>query len=266
MIKLFTLEEEIDEAREYFLDALTPLVFTASDGTELPYRLYVPPFYDSSKGYPLHIHLHGMGLRGNDNCLQLHKDSKQNQMLFAHQLQEPFLFVIPQCPEEYCWGAYMKKTIPWEPHDPVSIVDIPENPITRAVYELTLALTATYSIDRQRLYVSGASMGGCGCYELIYRYPDVYAGALIGCGYCDPAIASQFAMTPIYLIHGADDTVIPVDYSRRMVAELKKAGADFIYREYPGRGHNFTDAPDGDALLSEGMRWIYTKKNTISVR
>ena len=104
MIKLFDLFEEIEEARAYFLEVLKPCEFFAADGTRLPYRLYVPAHYDPEKRYPLVIHLHGAGIRGNDNAFQLYHDTKQTQMLLAHQHFEPFIFAVPQCPEEYFWS------------------------------------------------------------------------------------------------------------------------------------------------------------------
>lgn len=260
LIKLFTLFEEIEQARAFFLEALQPFVFTAADGTKLPYRLYIPPFYDENKKYPLQVHMHGGGLRGDDNALQLYQDTKQTQMLFAHQLHEPFIFAVPQCPAEEYWSGHQAKNWPWDPQNHVPMAQTAETPITRAVYELTVELARTYSVDTARLYLSGASLGGCGAYELVCRYRDTYAGALIGCAYTDPAAAPQLADTPLYLIHGGEDPIISPEHSRTMAKELEKQGADFVYREYAGKGHDFTGEADGDAILSRAMQWMFAKR------
>lgn len=257
MIKLFKLYEESEEARAWFLEATEACTFTAEDGTVLPYRLFVPAHYDSTKKYPLVIHLHGAGMRGNDNRFQLYYDLKENQMLFAHQHYENFFFAIPQCPEGIMWSSFMEKIWPDVPEVLPAHKDCPENRIAKAVYGLTMALAGQYPVDRDRLYVTGTSMGGAGVYEMLYRYPDTYAAGLAGCAVADPADASVLRKTPLYILHGDADPVISVDYSRRMTAALAEAGSDFVYKEFPGRDHDFTSPDDGEAIFSDAMRWVF---------
>jgi hypothetical protein len=38
--------------------------------------------------------------------------------------------------------------------------------------------------------------------------------------------------TPVYIIHGSQDQVMPVELSRKLVGELKNMGYPFIYREH----------------------------------
>ena len=47
----------------------------ASDGSNLPFRYFVPPGYDGSAPYPLILFLHGAGERGNDNEAQLNNNA-----------------------------------------------------------------------------------------------------------------------------------------------------------------------------------------------
>ena len=42
---------------------------------------------------------------------------------------------------------------------------------------------------------------------------------------------------PMWIFHGDKDETVPVEQSRRLVAALKKAGADVRYTEYPGANH-----------------------------
>ncbi len=257
MIKLFKLYEETEDARAYFLEATSPYVFTADDGTVLPYRLYISEHYDETKKYPLVIHLHGAGMRGNDNRFQLYYDLRENQMLFAYQHYENFIFAIPQCPEGIMWSSYMEKIFPQIPEVPPTHADCPENRIAKAVYGLTMALAEQYSVDKERLYVTGTSMGGAGVYEMLYRYPQTFAAGLSGCGVSDPADASVLCHTPLYILHGDADTLISVNYSRQMVTALSENSAEYVYIECHGLGHDFTAGENGEAILGDAMRWCF---------
>ena len=54
---------------------MTKEVHIASDGTELPYRLYVPDDYNPEKQYSFLIFLHGAGNRGSDNVGQVEENT-----------------------------------------------------------------------------------------------------------------------------------------------------------------------------------------------
>ena len=261
MIRLFKLNEELEEARAYFLESTAPHVYTSQDGCVLPYRLYLPDGFDPRKKYPLAVHLHGAGMRGSDNRLQLYYDPRENQMLFAYQHYERFIFAIPQCPEGVMWSSYMERIFPDAPENPPSHADCPENRIAKAVHALTMELADRYGADRDRLYVTGTSMGGAGVYEMLYRYPETYAAGLAGCGVSDPADAAILGKTPLYILHGEEDRVISVEYSRRLAAALAEIGADFVYREIPGRDHDFADGEDGDAIFGDAMRWVFSRRH-----
>ena len=58
-------------------------------------------------------------------------------------------------------------------------------------------------------------------------------------GYNDisPARQAAQAYCPIMLIHGTDDTVVPIDQSQRMVTALKAAGKSVEFITYKGQDH-----------------------------
>jgi len=49
------------------------------------------------------------------------------------------------------------------------------------------------------------------------------------------------AKLPIWIFHGAEDPVVPVAESRRMVKELTARGGAPRYTEYPFAGHDAWD-------------------------
>ncbi|MBR7091834.1 MAG: prolyl oligopeptidase family serine peptidase [Clostridia bacterium] len=231
--------------------------FTSSEGFQLPYRIYLPTHYSADKQYPLQMHLHGGGLRGNDNLTQLQGDFDQIQMLLDHQAKEEFIFVMPECPADKFWSDGQRYDAPSEKYT----FDLSEkaNSIQiRALVELIDYLSRTYSVDTTRLYTSGASLGGCGQYDLIYSYPDLFAGSIIGCGLSDLDTAQACKNTPIFLIHGEQDPILPVQNSRDMYAALQALGADVVYVELAGQGHGFHQ----DGLWEQAMEWIFSKRRT----
>ena len=229
-----------------------PLVFTASNGMQVPYRLYLPAHYDPNKRYPLHIHLHGGGARGTDNMTQIMHDFNQIYGLIRYQATEEFLFALPECPEDRYWTDAM--TYDGEYH--MNIDFARESELTVALAELTRTLCGTYAVDAGRVYLSGASMGGMGSYDMLARYPDLYAAAWIGCAANDLRRVAQQAKTPIYLLHGDQDVTIPVHWARETAAAMQEIGAaDFVYEEVPGRGHDFSSLEN----IARAMAWVHSK-------
>ncbi|MBR7091835.1 MAG: prolyl oligopeptidase family serine peptidase [Clostridia bacterium] len=251
----FKIPEENEKAAAFWAENMQARVFVSSQGLELPYRLYIPP--EPKPGMPFQLHLHGGGLRGNDNLLQLQGDHRQTQMLTSYQKKEAFFFAIPQCPMGFMWSPGTKYNELWKSY----LHYTPEeSTVVRALYELTLALTEEFGLDERQRYVSGCSMGGSGAYDLLVRYPGLFKGAVIGCANADASITARLKDNPIYLMHGSEDQAIYVENARLMARYLREAGApEFEYVEFPGRGHNFMEPDCADDELEAAMDWIRSK-------
>ncbi len=206
--------------------------FTAEDGTTLPYRLYVPYEYDESKEYPVLIILHGAGERGTDNvgCVE-----HMLPELFAHEgtpLAEAIVF-CPQCPA----APNQWVDTPWSMGNYKADKLRISNELT-AVMELLYEIENNYSTDTDRYYVTGLSMGGFGTWDLLMRYPDVFAAGVPICGGADPSYAEVIKDVPIYTVHSTDDPIVPVRGTQAMVEALKAAGSEsIVYKELQGFGH-----------------------------
>lgn len=109
----------------------------------------------------------------------------------------------------------------------------------RMAVEIVELLQRQYtSIDANRLYLTGLSMGGFGVYDAIERWPTLFAAAVPISGAGDPTFAGRIAHVPLWDFHGAKDPVVPVKGSRDMIAALRAAGGTPCYTEFPTLGHS----------------------------
>ena len=214
--------------------ASTTVKVRADDGPRevtLRYLLYLPAEYDKAKdtNWPLVLFLHGAGERGDDiERVKIHGPPK----LVAGGKQFPFVLCSPQCPTGSRWNA---------------------DELDKLVDELT----NTYRIDRQRLYVTGLSMGGSGTWSLIAAQPEKYAAAMPLCGRGDLQTVERLAKTPIWVLVGAKDRAETVQNCQDMANAIAKAGGKgrlTLYFELPHDCWTVTynNAEVYDWLLSQG--------------
>ena len=204
-------------------DLFLAKTFRNARGQTLPYRLFVPKQRPGQK-YPLVLWLHGAAGRGTDNLKQITGGNTSGAQVWIkaeHQAQYPCFVVAPQCPENQAWSQ-----------DDGSL-----SQSSRLVLELIEQLKKTSSIDAERLYVAGQSMGGYGTWALLTARPAMIAAAVPLCGGGVESMAGKLVNTPIWAFHGEQDRAVSVTESRRMIAALERAGGNPKYTEYPGVGH-----------------------------
>lgn len=189
------------------------------------YWLFVPADYDKKAEWPLMLFLHGAGERGSD--LELVKTWGPPKIVGENKAF-PFVLISPQCP----------KGIRWE---------------TDLLLELVDHVANTCQVDKNRIYVTGLSMGGYGTWGLLAKYPKIFAAAAPICGAGDPAAAAKMTHVPIWAFHGDADHTVPVERSKEMVDAVKKAGGDVRLTIYPGVGHNSWSATYANQEL---YRWL----------
>ena len=205
----------------------------------LMYRLILPENYNAGNTYPLILFLHGAGERGSDNTKQFN-NCVQNIANCAPNA----IIVAPQCTEGNQWVD-----TPWS-NVSYSIDTVAESNELQMVMMLLDKLKKEYSVDKDRMYVSGISMGGFGTWDLITRHPNTFAAAIPVCGGADSTKAEVVKDMPIYTFHGEVDWDVPIAGTRAMVEAIKSAGGTKItYTEYAGKGHNIWD----DAFATTGL-------------
>lgn len=196
------------------------------------YVVYVPRDYDPAKAWPVILFLHGRGERGSDGLLQT--DVGLGRAIRRNPERLPAIAVFPQCPDTVHWDGALD--------------------IAEAAFKQTLA---EYHTDPSRYYLTGLSMGGYGTWIYGAQTADTWAALLPICGGGNVADAQRLAQVPIWAFHGADDTVVPPERSREMVAAVKAAGGTVHYTEYPETAHNAWDQAYGDPKV---VKWLLKQR------
>lgn len=181
---------------------------------ELQYLLYLPEDYEKAeKEYPLVLFLHGAGERGND--IELVKRNGPPKLIEEGK-NFPFILVSPQCPEQTRWN-YQTQTL-------IALLD---------------EIESKYRVDKNRIYVTGLSMGGQGTWSLALTQPNRFAAIAPICGWTDTWEVCKINHLPVWVFHGAKDNVVPVTESQQMFDALKQCGAENIKLTiYPEANHD----------------------------
>jgi predicted peptidase len=215
------------------------------------YQVYVPPDYTPKKKRPVILFLHGAGERGEDGELQTQVGI--GPAIRRGTTHFPCIVVFPQCWRGAVWAGEMEKQA-----------------LEQTIKE--------FNGDRQRVYLTGLSMGGYGTWYFASRYPDKFAAIAPICGGVVPparfpfppeaaaqiptekpyeTIARKIGKTPVWIFHGDADQSIPVSESRQMHEALQALGGTVKYTEYPGVGHNSWDKAYGE---TEVVSWLLSQR------
>jgi predicted peptidase len=153
----------------------------------LGYLLSLPKDYAEKESWPLLLFLHGSGERGeNLDRVKIHGPPK----LIAAGKDFPFIVVSPQCPS---------RSRGWQPHELSALLD---------------EIVEKYKVDKDRICVTGLSMGGFGTWSLAAFSPDRFAALVPICGGGDPNTARRVSHIAIWVFHGAKDPVVPLKLGR----------------------------------------------------
>ncbi|MDF3059715.1 MAG: phospholipase/carboxylesterase [Rariglobus sp.] len=165
---------------------------------------------DREKRWPLVLFLHGSGDGENRQILQ--KWGPPRQQALGRKF--PFILVAPRSPAGQWQGWYAPQ-----------------------LGALLDDIEANYRVDKNRIYVTGLSMGGSGTWRLASEFPDRFAAIAPFCGGGNESEAPRIAHIPTWAFHGDQDKAVPVEYTLRMIEAVKKAGGQPRMTIYPGVGH-----------------------------
>jgi enterochelin esterase-like enzyme len=235
------------------------------DGSPQFCRLYLPPGYDPAKKWPLLVKLHGYNPANPDYVRWWAVDSRH------HALADI----------EY---SHHQGIIYMEPHGRgnTTYLGLGDRDVVRAIELAKKRL----SIDDDRVYLSGDSMGGWGTWNVAERHPELFAaiapifGGVDYHSYSTEAElgkmhaldrfladrGSSWSMgeallhLPIFVHHGDVDRSVNVDYSRYGVRMLQRWGYDVRYREMPGYGHEDLN------VMGDVIEWLLEHRRDAAPR
>ncbi|MDJ0974572.1 MAG: PDZ domain-containing protein [Planctomycetota bacterium] len=195
--------------------------WTRTTGKDRTHTIYarVPESYDAAKPTPVLIWLHG-GVR---------RDSDGGGAFGANALGERadahgFIVLSPSAYAGVAW---------WTPEG----VGLVRGALDDA--------KARWHVDANRVYVSGFSDGGSGCYHLLAHDPDPYAAFLPMMGHPaftrmlgGPTYASNVQSRPVFAVNGGKDQLYPSATLKPLIDGLEQAGCDITWKDLPEAGHS----------------------------
>jgi predicted peptidase len=220
-------------------------IYTDKKGTKMPYRLFVPPGYKSDTKYPLVFWFHGGSGRGSNNESQITNENEKGAQVWTtpeNQSRFPVFVLAPQCPQNENWS------------DPE--LNELAAPLQSALDILTL-VQKDYSIDSDRIYLVGQSMGGLAVWTLLQKYPEQWAGAIVVSSYDNFTDVQALTRVPLWIFQWENDQAVPVELVRQMVRQIKKAGGNPRYIEYHKLRHQVWDEAFADPQL---VPWLAAQK------
>ena len=205
------------------------------------YLLYLPDGYrqDTLKEWPLLLFLHGSGERGDD----LEKVKKHGPPKLIDQGKKfPFIVVSPQARQGQGWSS-------------------------SDLYALLQDCKKKYKVDRDRIYLTGLSMGGFGAWSLAIEHPEEFAAIVPICGGGDTTNIWKLRHTAVWGFHGAKDKNVPLALGQEMIHALQVYNPSAKLTIYPDAEHDsWTITYNNDSLyqwLLSQKKFVYTPSTAI---
>ncbi|MES1263464.1 MAG: prolyl oligopeptidase family serine peptidase, partial [Peristeroidobacter soli] len=226
-----------------------------TDGSVQYARAYLPVRYDTAKKWPMVVQLHGYNPPNPQYWNWWGVDSRH--ALDGEYPGQPGVIYV-------------------EPHGRgnVQYRGFADSDVLRAISEAK----RLFSVDEDRVYLTGESMGGWGVWNVATRHPELFAAIAPVHGGVDYhsqmseeeiaklapvarflkesesswSMADSLINTPIFVHHGEVDRSVNVDWSRWGVKLLQRWGYDVRYHEYPGKGHEMLST--GNSSMS--VEWF----------
>lgn len=189
------------------------------------YGIALPNDISNYDALPLLVYLHGAGERGNNfDHVYRHGIPK----LLKEGKEYPAVILFPQCPAPYIWN---------------NVVQELKRLIDRIVQE--------YGIQKDRIVLTGSSMGGYGTWEMAMCYPETFAAIAPVAGGGVVWRAVKLKNVPVLAYHGETDTLVPPSQSEILVERTNENGGAATLHILSGLGHN------------DGIDYAYRETNLI---
>lgn len=219
----------------------------AETGQTLAYNLYIPENYDESQSYPLVMFMADMSVSGKETTASL--EQGYGGVIWAseeEQEKHPSFVLVPQYSEQ----------IVNDSHETTEEVDM--------TVRLLESLQEEYSIDNNRLYTTGQSMGGMTSIYLNIAYPDLFAGSLFVSSQWDTSVMDVLADENIFYIvaEGDPKASAGMEDFEKILAENNVTPSTAIW---DATSDEETLNEKAEALISEGnnLNFVMWEEGTV---
>lgn len=206
------------------------------------YGLFVPLDYNPAQKYPVIVFLHGMGEGGNDAKAPL----RVGLAPFVADRAEnfPFICIFPQSPD----GGWNENS--------ESAKDV--------IAELD-EVSRQYSVDQDRVSLTGLSTGGYGTWAIGAKYHDRFAALVpMGSSAMDMKDAEVLKDMPVRSYHNSMDMFAGVWNDTAMVDKLKSLGGDAQMTVYTAVGHDCWETAYSSGELFDWLQQQHRKGSSPS--
>ena len=206
----------------------------AASGTSLQYQLYIPDNYDETQRYPMIQFIPDSSAvgRGTDYVLT----QGWGGLIWAteeEQVKHPAFVVVPVFTE----------TVVDDNFNHSSQIDV--------AMRLLQLLTETYSIDTDRIYTTGQSMGGMTSFHLSIAYPDFFAAYLFVGSQWDTSLLNGLEDENFFYIVSAGDPKASAGQAE-LLSLFDADGAAYSHSEWSAQDDAEAQKAAVAAMLAEG--------------
>lgn len=203
-------------------------------GTELEYSLYVPEDYDENEQYPMLMYIPdstGAGKSAKEIVEQYY--GADIWVTDEEQAKHESFVLVPAFSETVVDDA-------WNTSEEIE-----------TAVKLINDLTEEYSIDTDRLYITGQSMGCMTSLYLNSKYPDLFAASLFVSGQWDISVLEPLENEKFfYIVAGGD---VKASSGQEQVKEMFDAdGVKYSYGTWNAQNSEEEQNAAVQALIAEG--------------
>ena len=194
------------------------------------FSVELPEQYNTNRKYPLIVFLHGGVWQSRDGIRSYEKIGGSIYKLDNH----PFIVLTPT-----------KLEVDWNPKK------------IRDAIELVIE---NVSVDVNRIYLTGISMGGRGTFIVAAENADLFSALMPISPHHEPysylELANKVKDIPILISHGDSDDISSFEIATQMAEELKSLNAEIIFKSIEEGDHFIYDQIYSDSL---SISWLMNK-------
>jgi predicted esterase len=194
-----------------------------ADEVEQRYLIQLPPEYDPSRRYPCIVTLHGAGSTPADQIdWWAGPWDPEKQLRVGQATRRGYIVLAP------AWAGPSQTRYEYAWHEHAAVLGSLRDACRH------------FSIDTDRVFLSGHSMGGDAAWDMGLAHPDLWAGVLPVAATADKYVTRYWKNAkglPLYFVAGQLDGNKIAANARDLDRYMKYVGFDAMYVEYQGRGH-----------------------------